>query len=153
VNLIAPNVWVDKVRTTDAAAVNSTTKVSDTTLTFATTAGTYIIEGILIYTNPTAAALKLQYNCTGTVTRAKFATSGIGSSATTQTFDGNFEATPINTDSGWGGADRNEVAMQFRGVLTVSPSGVFTIQYGQYVATGPGLVVKAQSTLSYRKIS
>lgn len=152
-NIVAPNVWVDLVRTTDASAVQSTTKASDAVLTFATTAGTYIIEGMLVYTNPTAAALKLQYNCTGTITRAKFSSIGLGSGATTQTFDGNFEATPINTDGGWGGAALNEVALQFKGVLTVSTSGVFTIQYGQYVSTSPGLVVKATSRLSYRKIS
>ncbi len=152
-NIVAPNVWVDKVRTTDAAAVQSTTKSTDSVLQFATTAGTYVIEGMLIYTCPSAGALKLQYNCTGTVTRAKFSTAGIGSNATTQTNAGNYEATAINTDGGWGGAALNEVSLTFRGVLTVSTSGTFSIQYGQYTSTSPGVVVKACSILSYRKIS
>lgn len=153
-NIVAPNVWVDKVRTTDAAAVISTTKSTDGTLQFAATAGTYVIEGCLFYTAPAAGAMKIQYNYSGTTTRAKFSTAGIGSNATTSaTNAGNYESTPINTDGGWGGIGTSEISLQFRGILTVSTSGTFSIQYGQYTSTSPGVIVKAQSTLSYRKIS
>jgi len=153
-NFAAPNIPIDKVRTSDATAVtSSTTLVTDGILTFPTTAGTYVVEGVLIYTCPAAGDLKYRFNHAASAT-GKFACTRITTAATTTTVgDGIFETTNLNTDTQSGGVDALEVAVAFTGTLIVTTAGTFAIQYAQATSNATSLVVKAHSRLSYRKIS
>jgi hypothetical protein len=152
-NFVAPNITIDKVRTADNTVTNTTTKVTDANLQFAATAGTYVVEGMLIYRGPAACDLRLQYNYTGTVTRGIFHTGGIGTAATTsQTNSGNYEATAVNADGAWGTVDGFDVTLHYRGILVVSTAGTFSLQYAQFTANATGLIMRAGSSLSYRKL-
>lgn len=149
---VGPNIPVDKVRTTAATAITNATLVSDTTLTFPTTVGTYVVEGVHIFTAPAAADLALRFNCTGTAT-GKFALSSASTAGTAMPATADFTAVPINTTKTIGGVDSVEQALYYHGTLIVTAAGVFTIQYAEAVASGSLLPAAALSRLSYRKIS
>jgi hypothetical protein len=152
-NFVAPNITIDKVKTSDTTVTNTTTKTTDATLQFPTTPGTYIIEGMLAYRGPAACDLRLQYNCTGTITRSVFHTGGISTAATTsQTNSGNYESTAVNADGAWGTVDGFDVTLHFRGTLVVSTAGTFAIQFAQFVANATGIILRAGSSISYRKL-
>lgn len=149
---VGPNIPVDKVRTTAASAITTTTLVSDTTLTFPTAVGTYIVDGLLIFTAPAAADLSLRFNCTGTAT-GKFSMTSAGTAVTAMPAAGVFNTIGINTTTTIGGVDSTEQALHFTGTLIVTATGVFTIQYAEAVASGSLSPAAALSRLSYRKIS
>ena len=152
----APNIPVDKFRTTNKATItSSTTLVSDDVMTFAAAVGTYIVEGIILYTFPAAADYKLRFNVSGTAT-GKFATIAVNTAATTSAAaqSGQFAAVPINTDTVIGGVDSVELGIHFRGEVIVTAAGTFTIQYAQSVSTATASSpANIGSHISYRKIS
>jgi hypothetical protein len=151
-----PNIPVDKVRTTDAAAINnSTTLVTDGTMQFAVAAAaTYIIEGILIYDCAAAADLKMRFNYSGTGT-GEFATPVLTTAATSSaTNQGNFAARDINSNfacGGYGVGTGSLAALAYRGTLIATAAGTFSIQYAQNTADVSDLIVRAGSHLSYRQ--
>ena len=148
-----PNVYVDKVRTTDAAAITNTTLVSDTVMTFPTTPGTYIVDGILIFTAPTAADLSLRFNHAAAAT-GKFAVAAPGIDTTASPVSPiNFATIQINTTTSIGGIDSVEQALHFTGTLVVTTAGTFAIQYAEATASGSLSPAKTLSRLSYRKVS
>lgn len=151
-SVTGPNIRVDKVRAANTAAITNTTLVTDSTLTFPTTAGTYLIEGELYYTVPAAADLKFRFNHAAAAT-GKFIVNSLSSAATVATAQGaNWQSVLINTDTVAGGVDSTEVGFTFRGTLTVTTAGTFAIQYAENAASG-SLIVGIQSRLSYRKVS
>lgn len=158
VPLAAPNVPVDKVRTSDATPVNnSTTLVADDTMTATLTAGTWIVEGTVIYDCAATADLKCRLNYTGTVTSSAFSAPVLTTAATSSaTNQGNFAAREANSNfaaGGYGVGTGSLAALIFRGVLVVSTGGTLSIQYAQNAADASDLTVRAGSHLSYRKAS
>lgn len=150
-NIVALNSPVDKVRTTDASGITNTTLVTDSVMQFAATPGTYMIEGMISYTVPPAADLKLRPNFSGTAT-GKFFFLAENTSATTSS-DGAayWEPHPLNSDDAYGGVTSIEVALMFRGTIVVTVAGTFSIQYAQWTSNATALVVKAFSHMTYRK--
>jgi len=154
--LAAPNIPVDKFRTTNKATItSSTTLVTDDVMTFPTEVGTYIVEGVIFYTFPAAADYKVRFNCSGTAT-GKFAAHGVNTAATTSALaqSGSWGTIPINTDTVIGGVDSVELGFKFRGELIVTVAGTFSIQYAQSVSTATASSpANIGSHISYRKIS
>lgn len=150
-NFTAPNLPVDLIRTTDHAAVTTTTLVADDIMQFTAGVGTYLVEGELYYICPAAADLKYRFNHAGTAT-GKFTTYSVNTAATTsdQAQSGNWKATQLNTDTIAGGVDAIEVGLAFAGTLVVTASGLFSVQYAENTASG-SLIVKTASRLTYRK--
>lgn len=156
VNLAAPNIPVDKVRTTDATPVtNSTVLVTDDVMQGALTAGTWIVEGTVIYDCAAAADLKLRINYSGTVTSSAISAPVLTTAATSSaTNQGNFAAREANSNFAAGGFGVGSLAaVTFRGVLVVSTGGTLSIQYAQNQQDASDLTVRAGSHLSYRKRS
>lgn len=155
-NFSAPNIPIDKVRTTDKANITSSTSlVTDDVLQFPTEVGTYIVDGCLTYVCPAAADYKLRFNVSGTAT-GKFFTSGINTAATTSAAaqTGTWGTININNDATIGGVDVIEINIQFRGVIIVTAVGTFSIQYAQGTSNATALSpAKIGSNISYRKVS
>lgn len=156
VPLIAPNVPVDKIRTTDATPVNNTTAlVTDNVMQFdAAAAGTYVVEGALFYDCSAVADLKIQFNYSGTGTGI-LAGNGLTTAATTSaTNQSNHAARVMNSSFAIGGFGVGSVAgFLYRGVLTLTGAGTFAVQYAQQNPEVSDLVVRAGSHLSYRRAS
>lgn len=157
VPVTAPNIPTDLVRTSDATAINaSTVLVTDSVMQFAVAAaGTYVVEGTIIYDCAAAADLKLRFNFTGTGTglfAANALTTAATSSATNQS---NAAARELNSNfacGGYGTGTANMAAVLYRGILTATGAGTFSIQYAQNTSDASDLVVRAGSHLSYRKV-
>lgn len=148
-----PNIYVDKVRTTDAAAITNTTLVTDSVMTFATTPGTYIVDGIIIFTAPTAADMNIRFNHAAAAT-GKFAIAAPGIANTASPVSAvNFSSIAINATTALGGIDSVEQALHFTGTLVVTTAGTFAIQYAEATASGSLSPAKTLSRLSYRKVS
>lgn len=153
-NFVAPNIPVDLIRTTDATAiVSSTTLVTDGVMQFAAEIGTYVIDGMLSYNVPAAADLKVRFNFTGTATGKFSSLATTVLSTTSGSNAANFAVASLNTDNVQGGVDSLDIAMPYKGILTVTVAGTFSIQYAQSVSNATGLTVKNGSYLSYRKKS
>jgi hypothetical protein len=149
-----PNVPVDRIRTSDATPINNNTVlVTDGVMQFAATAGTYIVDGVLVYDCSATADLKMRFAYSGTGTgmfAANVLTTAATSSATNQS---NHALRELNSNfvlGGFGVGASSMAAAQYRGILTASTSGTFSIQYAQNTADPTDLIVRAGSHLSHR---
>jgi hypothetical protein len=155
VPISAPNVPIHRVRTTDAAPINnSTALVTDDVMQFAGTAGTHLIEGAIFYDVAAAADLKLRFNYSGTGT-GTIAGNALTSAATTSaTNQSNHAARSVNDNFVLGGFGVGSIAAcAFRGVLILTGSGTFSIQYAQNALDVSDLIIRTGSHLSHRQIS
>lgn len=153
VPLVGQNAPADKIRTSDATAINnSTALVTDATMQFAATAGTYIVEGAIFYDCAAAADLKLRFNYSGTGTGV-FAGNALTTAATSSaTNQSNHASRDLNSNFACGGYGVGSVAgFLFRGIFTPTGSGTFSVQYAQNTQDASDLVIKAGSHITYRR--
>lgn len=159
VSLFTRSVWAEKVRTTDAAAINnSTVLVNDATLVVALpTAGRFHFDLLLFYDASTTADIKVAFTIPA---GASIRWAGVGGnntlaagSAPGMWLAANASGTSVTFGAN-GTTAANMVAMMAKGAVVMGgTAGNLQLQYAQATADPTDLIVRSSSRLTLWRVS